>query len=63
MCETQPVDILLRIPGSDAVDQALTLFLSTGIILGGVVGFILDNIVPGNPLIVHLYNILYYTCT
>ena len=34
--------------GVDELDQALTLFLSSGIILGGVTGFILDNIIPGN---------------
>ena len=39
--------------GVDELDQALTLFLSSGIILGGVTGFILDNIIPGNFQTLH----------
>ena len=34
----------------------MTLFLSTGIILGGLVGFILDNIMPGEIQLHQIYN-------
>ena len=46
------------------LDQALTLFLSTGIVLGGVVGFTLDNIIPGTYTgavkIVYMYKVNIY---
>ncbi|WAR17440.1 S23A2-like protein [Mya arenaria] len=33
--------------GSETVDQLLTVLLSTGMFVGGVLGFVLDNLVPG----------------
>ncbi|XP_060067626.1 solute carrier family 23 member 1-like [Ylistrum balloti] len=35
--------------GSDIVDQIITVLLSTSMLVGGVVGFILDNTIPGTP--------------
>ena len=36
------------VKGNENVDQVLTIFLSTSIFLGGLIGFVLDNLVPGN---------------
>ena len=33
--------------GNEDLDQVLIVFLSTGMFVGGVVGCILDNILPG----------------
>ena len=39
--------ILWSISGSEIVDQILTVLLSTSMFVGGLVGFILDNTIPG----------------
>ena len=35
-------------PGSEVVDQILTVLLSTSMFVGGLVGFVLDNTIPGS---------------
>ncbi|XP_033761401.1 solute carrier family 23 member 1-like isoform X2 [Pecten maximus] len=35
--------------GSDVADQILTVLLSTSMLVGGVLGFVLDNTIPGTP--------------
>ena len=43
----------LLITGSSDWDQVITIFLSTGMFVGGVIAFILDNLIPGrlsNPV-------------
>jgi len=46
--------------GFAEVDQTLTMFLSTAMFVGGVLGFLLDNIVPGNWLhIMWCYSLLH----
>ncbi|OWF47685.1 Solute carrier family 23 member 1 [Mizuhopecten yessoensis] len=35
--------------GSDIVDQIMTVLLSTSMLVGGVLGFVLDNTIPGTP--------------
>ena len=40
--------------GSDEFDQIITVLLSTSMFIGGSLGFILDNTIPGN-----IYNIIY----
>jgi len=37
--------------GSELADQIFTVLLSTSMFVGGVVGFILDNTVPGLNLL------------
>ena len=34
--------------GSHVIDQIITVLLSTSMLVAGVLGFILDNTVPGN---------------
>jgi solute carrier family 23 (nucleobase transporter), member 1 len=34
--------------GSEFVDNLLTVLLSTSMFVGGLLGFVLDNTVPGN---------------
>lgn len=34
--------------GSEFLDQLLTVLLSTSMFVGGLIGFVLDNTVPGN---------------
>lgn len=46
------ITILFTLPtGSDDVDSVLNVFLSTGPFVGGLVGFLLDNILPGNQIL------------
>ena len=58
------MDVIFNCVGIIELDQALTLFLSTGIVLGGVVGFTLDNIIPGTYIgavkIVYMYKVNIY---
>ena len=35
------------ISGNDIVDQILTVLLSTSMFVGGTIGFVLDNTIPG----------------
>lgn len=35
--------------GNDIIDQIITVLLSTSMLVGGVVGFVLDNTIPGTP--------------
>ena len=37
----------MSITGSDIVDQIITVLLSTSMFVGGTMGFILDNTIPG----------------
>ena len=37
----------MSIVGSDIVDQIITVLLSTSMFVGGTMGFILDNTIPG----------------
>ena len=39
---------VVRVTGSEVVDQIFTVLLSTSMFVGGVTGFILDTSVPGN---------------
>ena len=34
-------------PGSDEADQVLRVLLETGMFIGGILGFLLDNTIPG----------------
>jgi len=34
--------------GSDSIDQIITILLSTGMFVAGLLGFIFDNTIPGN---------------
>ena len=38
-------------PGSEVFDQIATVLLSTSMFVGGVVGFVLDNTIPGGQSI------------
>ena len=37
----------IRSPGSQEADQVLRVLLETGIFIAGVLGFLLDNTIPG----------------
>ena len=41
---------LLFLLGSDIVDQILTVLLGTSMFVGGFVGFVLDNTIPGTVI-------------
>lgn len=42
----------------ETVNEIIFVYISSGMFIGGLIGFILDNTIPGN-----LYNIFYYVCT
>ena len=39
--------LLLMLQGVAELDQIMTVLMSTSMFIGGVIGFILDNIIPG----------------
>ena len=46
--------LCLIFSGDDVVDNIFTVLLSTGMFLGGVIGFILDNTIPGDSKLLHI---------
>ena len=41
------IKFVLRAPGVETLDNIFTVLLSTGMFVGGVLGFFLDNTIPG----------------
>lgn len=44
--------------GSPALDQILTVLLSTSMFVGGLAGFVLDNTIPGIIIIIIIIRIV-----
>ena len=46
--------IVLNIAGNEELDRVITVLLSTAMFVGGIIGFILDNTVPGKCFVLDL---------
>lgn len=53
---------LLLSPGNDEADRVLTVLLSTAMFVGGFVGCVLDNTVPGKDKVICLNHISFKYC-
>lgn len=45
------LNIFFNVSGNDEVDRVLTVLLSTAMFVGGFIGFVLDNTVPGRGFV------------
>ena len=46
--QTKSYYSILFFAGNEVIDQIISVFLSTSMFVGGLVGFVLDNTIPGN---------------
>lgn len=47
-CRMSLIQSVYLFSGNETLNQVITVLLSTGMFVGGVIGFFFDNTIPGN---------------